>query len=802
MSPSAAERVATLRHLIDEANHQYFVLDDASIPDVEYDRLMRELQRLEVDHPELQSVDSPTQRVGAGPSRGFAEVRHDLPMLSLANAFSEDEVADFVRRIGKEIGDQAPSFSVEPKLDGLAISLRYENGVLVRAATRGDGEFGEDVTTNVQTIRAIPLRLRGEAPALLEVRGEVYMPREGFERYNARARESGERVLANPRNGAAGSLRQLDARITANRPLSFFAYAVGAIRGWSLPARHSQVLEALREFGLPVSPLNDRAVGASGLLAYFNSIAERRDALPYDIDGVVYKLDDLQLQEDLGFVSRAPRWAIAHKYPAQEQLTTVQAIDVQVGRTGAITPVARLTPVHVAGVMVTNATLHNADQIERLDVRVGDTVMIRRAGDVIPEVVRVQLEMRPDGTAPWTMPADCPECGSAVVRSEGESVARCSGGLFCPAQRKEAVRHFASRRAMDIEGLGDRICEDLVDLGYVTTVADLYRLDLSMLQEMRQRAHARDGTTPESHKQGKQTSLWAENLLAAIDARRRCRLDRLLFALGILQIGEETAKSLARSLGSLVDVRRADSLLLLSVPDVGPKVASSVSAFFAEPHNREVIAGLLDAGLNVESQPPDAAFAASLDLPGLLRAAKSLGAPLLGVGETSIKRLGERFRTLAALIDAVPVDASDVADSDARAESDAEAQVRSLLDDPEWGARILAASAHAAELQAAAPEQAGERPLEGKTVVLTGTLEAMTRDEAKGRLEALGAKVSGSVSAKTHVVVAGASAGSKLERANALGIDVWNEAQLLDFLARQEATASAAPDADADPRAV
>jgi DNA ligase (NAD+) len=693
-------------------------------------------------------------------------------MLSLGNAFSEAEVREFVARIERETDEPEPEFSVEPKLDGLAISLRYEDGVFVRGATRGDGAVGEDVSANLRTVRAIPLRLRGQAPAVLEVRGEVYMSHADFERYNAWAREQGDKVLANPRNGAAGSLRQLDPSVTARRGLSFFAYSLGAIEGWEPPPRHSEILAALREFGFPVCPLNDVARGADGLLAYFARIGAQRDALPYDIDGVVYKLDRLDQQRLLGFVSRAPRWAIAHKYPAQEELTTVEAIDVQVGRTGAITPVARLAPVQVAGVTVTNATLHNADQIERLDVRVGDTVIVRRAGDVIPEVVKVVLERRPGATVPWRLPEACPECGSRVVRPEGEAVARCSGGLFCPAQRKEALRHFASRRAMDIEGLGERLCDDLVELGFVANVADLYRLDVAALQTMRAKAHERDGTTPETLKAGKVASRWAENLVAAIDARRSVKLERLLFALGILQIGEETAKALARAFGSLDRIRRADALLLLAVPDVGPKVAASVAAFFAQPHNEEVIQALLAQGMQVESRAPDPAFAAGLSLSVLLRAAKALGAPLDGVGETSLQRVGERFADLDALAAANGFDA----------DSSAIAALQALLQDPHWGPRLRSAEALQREILAAAPEAGETLPLAGQTIVLTGTLATMTRDEAKARLEALGAKVAGSVSKKTAFVVVGESAGSKLDKANELGVPVWDEAQLLAFL--------------------
>lgn len=696
-----AERVAELRRLIEDANYHYHVLDDPRIPDIEYDRLLRELEELEAVHPELVTEDSPTQRIGGAAQRVFAEVRHELPMLSLQNAFENPkeetpekrykEIFDFVSRIVKTTGDAQPQFSVEPKLDGLAISLRYENGAFVRGATRGDGIKGEDVTANLRTVRAIPKRLRGEKfPAVLEVRGEVFMPRAAFEAFNEKARARGDKPMANPRNGAAGSLRQLDPKITASRPLSFYAYALGVVEGWAPAPRHSAMLQQLRDFGLPVCPEVTTAIGAEGLLAYFERIGGKRDKLPYDIDGVVYKLDRFDQQNTMGYVSRAPRWAIAHKYPAQEQLTTVEAIDVQVGRTGAITPVARLTPVNVAGVVVTNATLHNADQIARLDVRVGDTVIVRRAGDVIPEVVRVIENERPldakgePKTPAFVMPALCPVCGSAVVREEGEVVARCSGGLYCAAQRAQALIHFASRRAMDIDGLGDRIIEDLVDLGYVHSVADLYRLRLEDFLGMRRRADERDGTVPETVRNGKVASKWAENLIAGIAASKDTTLERLLFALGIRDVGESTARTLAKFFGALDPLMASDETALLEVPDVGPIVAKRIVGFFHEPHNRQVIAALREAGVH-------------------------------------------------------------------------------------W--------------KEASPQRSATGPLAGKTVVLTGALSAMSRDEAGDRLEALGAKVAGSVSKKTSFVVAGEAAGSKLDKARELGIEVWDEPRLLAFLA-------------------
>lgn len=694
-STKAATRIAELRRRLGDANHRYYVLDDPAIPDAEYDRLLRELETIEAEYPQLHDPNSPTARVGSAPGGKFAQVNHAVPMLSLGNAFSDDEVRDFVVRIGKETGDADPAFSVEPKLDGLAISLRYEDGQLMRGATRGDGATGEDVTANLRTIRTIPLRLRGEAPPVLEVRGEVYMPRAAFERYNAWAREHGEKTLANPRNGAAGSLRQLDPRITAQRSLAFYAYAVGEVAfdsdgGSTLPPTHSQTLSWLRELGFPVSPQVDVTRGVDGLLAYFQRIGECRNTLPYDIDGVVYKLDRYDQQRAMGFVSRAPRWALAHKYPAQEETTTVQSIEVNVGRTGAVTPWVQMTPVQVGGVVVSRATLHNADQVARLDVRVGDSIIVRRAGDVIPEVVRVIEESRPRDKRgkplhpPYQLPTVCPDCGSAVQREEGEVIARCSGGLVCPAQRKQGLFHFASRRAMDIDGLGERFIEGLVDLGYVSSVADLYTMTVDDFVAMKQRADALSDAIPQTVKAGKIATRWAENLVAAIDTSRNTTLERLLLALGIRDVGQSTAKMLARHFGALDSIMNADEAALTSVSDVGPIVAAHIAHFFAEPHNREVIAALRSAGV----QWPEGA-----------------------------------------------------------------------------------------------PQRASDGPLAGQSVVLTGGLIWMSRDEAGAKLEALGAKISGSVSKKTSFVVAGEAAGSKLAKAQALGLEIWDEERLIEFLA-------------------
>ncbi len=704
----AGKRVAKLRQRLDDANHRYHVLDDPDIPDADYDRLLRELEALEAAYPQLRDPNSPTARVGNAPSARFATVQHKVPMLSLANAFSDAEIGEFVARISKETGDDTPAFSVEPKLDGLAISLRYEDGVFVRGATRGDGETGEDVSVNLRTIKSIPLRLRGKAPEVIEVRGEVVMPKAAFERYNAWAREHGAKMLANPRNGAAGSLRQLDPRITAQRPLAFYAYALGEVGfgkddfgkgAGAIPPTHAKTLAWLRELGFPVSAEVATAHGVKGLLQYYTAIGERRQALPYDIDGVVYKLDRYDQQRAMGFVSRAPRWALAHKYPAQEEATTVEAIQVNVGRTGAVTPWVQLAPVQVGGVVVSRATLHNADQVARLDVRVGDSVIVRRAGDVIPEVVRVIQERRPLDKRgkplhpPYRLPTLCPDCGSAVEREEGEVVARCTGGLVCPAQRKQALLHFSSRRAMDIEGLGERFIDALVEFRYVRSVAELYRLTLDGFLEMKRRADERDGTTP-AHvnksgvKAGKIATRWAENLVAAIDASRSTTLERVLYALGIRDVGEATAKTLARHFGALDPLMQADEAMLATVPDIGPIVAARIAHFFAEPHNREVIAALRTNGLH-------------------------------------------------------------------------------------W--------------PEGAPQRASEGPLAGQSVVLTGGLAAMSRDAAGARLEALGAKVSGSVSKKTSFVVAGEAAGSKLAKAQELGLEIWDEVRLLEFLAEHSA---------------
>jgi DNA ligase (NAD+) len=670
------QRTLELRALIDEANYRYYVLDAPTLPDSEYDRLLRALQDLEELHPELITPDSPTQRVGAGPLKVFAQIVHTVPMLSLNNAFSEAEVVAFDRRAREGLGreEEPLEYAVEPKFDGLAITLRYEDGLFTGGATRGDGTTGEDVSANLRTVRAIPMRLAGaDVPRLLEVRGEVLMLRKDFERLNDQARARGDKTFANPRNAAAGSLRQLDSRITAQRRLSFFAYGVGQVEGMAaLPATHSGIMDWLAGLHFPVASQRGTATGVTGLMAFFDELGASREKLPYDIDGAVYKVNRLADQETLGFVARAPRFALAHKYPAQEELTTVEAIDVQVGRTGALTPVARLKPVFVGGVTVTNATLHNEDEVRRKDVRVGDTVIVRRAGDVIPEVVGVVLERRPLKNLvmpkfdPFEMRKTCPECGAPVLRLEGEAAARCTNGLACPAQRKQAVIHFASRRAMDIEGLGDKLVEQLVDKGLVATPADLYGLSQEQVAGLERMAEKS-----------------AANLIAAIETSRGRTLARFVFALGIRHVGEQTAKDLARYFGALDALMNADEYALLAVPDVGPVVAASIVAFFREPHNRAVIESL--------------------------RAA--------------------------------------------RAWQDGEAR------------------------PAAIPG-----PLNGKTLVLTGTLPSLSRDQAKALVEAAGGKAAGSVSRKTDYVVAGTEAGSKLTKAQELGITVLDEEGLIKLL--------------------
>jgi DNA ligase (NAD+) len=661
------KRAAALRAELERHNAAYYLEDAPTIPDAEYDKLFRELVDLETAHPELATPDSPTQRVGATPATALATVTHKLPMLSLNNALSDDEVAAFDRRVREGVEAESVEYAVEPKFDGLAINLSYRDGVFEQGATRGDGYTGEDVTANLRTIKAIPLRLKGRPHGLLEVRGEVLMLKRDFDRLNERQRAAGEKEFVNPRNAAAGSLRQLDSRITAKRTLHFFAYGLGATEGFKLPATHSQLLDVFAGYGLPVT--SDRGVvsGVDGLFKYFKSIGNKRAALSYQIDGVVYKVNRVDLQEILGFVSRAPRFAIAHKFPAEEAITKVLDIEVQVGRTGALTPVARLQPVFVGGVTVTNATLHNDDELKRKDIRIGDTVTVRRAGDVIPEVVSVVQEKRPADARLFHMPEKCPVCGSKVVREEGEAIARCSGELVCRAQRQGAILHFASRRAMDIEGLGDKLVEQLIASNTITNAADIYKLGLAAVADL--------------ERMGEKS---AQNLLNSLEKSKETTLSRFIYALGIRNVGETTAKDLARHFGKFDALKDADVARLQQVPDVGPVVAQSIAQFFAEPHNREVIEQLRSEGVHWPEHEPVAAASAG--------------------------------------------------------------------------------------------------PLTGKTFVLTGTLPSLSREDAKAQIEAAGGKVSGSVSKKTHYVVAGAEAGSKLAKAEELGLTILDEAQLRKLL--------------------
>ena len=678
-----ATRALALRELLNTYGHQYYVLDATSVPDSEYDRLFRELQLLEAAHPELLTTDSPTQRVGGKPLDVFTSVRHAIPMLSIRS--ETDTTASgaehFDERIRKELGldisDELVEYVAELKFDGLAMSLRYEDHVLVQAATRGDGEWGEDVTQNIRTIGQIPLRLPADAPKLLEVRGEVYMARADFEALNDRQRtriaagEKNEKTFVNPRNAAAGAVRQLDSTIAAQRPLSFFAYGLGDItpqsEGGIVFSSHFDFLLQLKKWGFPVAKQTQCVKGAAGLVQFHQAIAQERDGLPFDIDGVVYKVNSLEAQQRLGFVTREPRWAVAHKYPAQEELTTVQAIEVQVGRTGKLTPVAKLAPVFVGGVTVTNATLHNEDEARRKDVRVGDTVIVRRAGDVIPEVVSVVFEKRMQDAQLFTMPSHCPVCSSLAVREEGEADYRCTGGLFCSAQRKQAVLHFAHRRAVEIEDLGDKLVEQLVDAGIVNTLPDLYKLGLTALSQLDRMAEKS-----------------AANVLAGIEKSKSTTLPKFLFGLGIRHVGEATAKELSRHFGTLDAIMDATLDQLLQVSDVGPTVAQSIRTFFDQAHNREVVEQLKACGVH-------------------------------------------------------------------------------------WKEGVASAGA--------------SLPLTGQTFVLTGTLQTMGRDEAQAKLEMLGAKVSGSVSKKTHAVVAGAEAGSKLEKAQSLGVTVLDESAFQELLA-------------------
>lgn len=784
---TAAERILALRAELDAHNYRYYVLDEPVVPDAEYDRLFRELQALEAEHPELVTPESPTQRVSGAALAAFGEVRHEVPMLSLGNAFEEQDLRDFDRRVREGLGDLLPGgdlfgngpeveYTCEPKLDGLAVSLLYENGVLVRGATRGDGSTGEDISSNVRTIRNVPLKLQGEGwPAVLEVRGEVFMSKAGFDALNARNLELGAKTFANPRNAAAGSLRQLDAKITASRPLEFCTYGFGRVEG-ELPDNQFAILQALKGWGLPISRELKLVKGAQGCLDYYREIGERRDGLAYEIDGVVYKLNNLAWQRELGFRAREPRWALAHKFPAREELTELLDVEFQVGRTGAVTPVARLKPVQVAGVTVSNATLHNMDEVARLDLRVGDTVVIRRAGDVIPQVMQVVLERRPADARPVHIPEQCPVCGSAVERTqlikrgkgketttEG-AIYRCVGRLACGAQLKQAIIHFASRRAMDIDGLGDKIVEQLVDTGLVASPADLFTLKYEQVVELEGFA-----------------DLSTRNLLGAIADSRKPALARFIYALGIPDVGEETAKLLARALGSLARIQQALPDVLTYLPDVGLEVAHEIHAFFADGHNQKVIADLLSRGVELQEESglsPE--FAACATFAGFIDKLN-----VSGIAATGAKNLAERAGNLDGLI-ALSRDWLDLSAMKGLNEK-AKQALREFFAVEE---NVLRAQAIETQLREFGMHWDSEKkaveglPLAGQTWVLTGTLEVMSREVAKEKLEALGAKVAGSVSARTHCVVAGPGAGSKLAKANELGVRVLDEEQFLAELAR------------------
>ncbi|STX41757.1 DNA ligase [Legionella donaldsonii] len=669
MNEDILNQIKTLRTRIRDYDYHYYVLDDPLVPDIEYDRCFKELQALESEYPHYVSADSPTQRIGGKPAGAFEPVLHQQPMRSLGNVFSTDELQAFMKRVSDrlEMDEKALLFTCEPKLDGLAVSLTYKNGVLDCAATRGDGAVGENITNNIRTIAAVPLKLLTEnPPELIEIRGEVYMPKAGFEAYNKKARAHGEKTFANPRNAAAGSLRQLNPAITASRPLAIYCYGIGGYepKNWSLPTSHFERLQWLQSLGFRVSAETKTVHGFAGCLAFYESMLERRASLPYEIDGVVYKIDDIELQEELGYVARAPRFACAHKFPASEEMTQIHAVDFQVGRTGALTPVARLNPVSVAGVTVSNATLHNMDEIKRKDIRIGDTVVVRRAGDVIPEVVSVVLEKRPEDTQLIQMPTHCPVCGAGVFREEGEAVARCTGGLFCKAQLQQMLWHFASRRAMAIDGLGEVLIEQLIDQEIVRDVADLYTLDLDTLANL--------------ERMGKKS---AENLLTAIEQSKQTTFARFLYALGIREVGEVSARVLATEFSDIESLKNATAEQLMALRDIGPIGAYHVVHFFAQSHNVEVINKLLAQGVHWPKEE------------------------------------------------------------------------RKQLD--------------------------VNHPFHGKTMVLTGTLTSMGREDAKARLLAVGAKVAGSVSTKTDFVVAGSEAGSKLDKAQALGVKVLDEDEFL-----------------------
>lgn len=668
MDEKIKAEIATLREQINDHNYRYYVLDDPLISDAEYDHLFLRLKKLESEHPQLITTDSPTQRVGAAPLKEFAEVAHQVPMLSLDNAFTQDDIVAFDKRIQDRLHVHSEiEYCCEPKMDGLAINLRYVNGKLKQAATRGDGATGEDVTENIKTIQMIPLQLRGhDFPRVLDVRGEVFMSKKGFQKLNQQAEKKGEKIFANPRNAAAGSLRQLDSRITASRPLEIYCYGVGAVEGFTLPHKQSELIKCLAKWGLRVSPLIEVKQGAAGCLQYYEQIGRKREQLPYEIDGVVYKVNSMQEQEKLGFVTRSPRWATAHKFPAEEVHTIIESVEFQVGRTGAITPVARLKPVFVHGVTVSNATLHNMDEITRKDIHIGDTAIVRRAGDVIPEIVGIIPAKRPHDAKKIHLPKRCPVCQSEIELVEGEAIARCTGGLICLAQQKEAIKHFAARRAMDIEGLGDKIVDQLVDTKLISNVSDIYQLKQAELADL--------------ERMGEKS---AQNLLEQIEKSKHTTFARFLFALGIREVGEATAKALAIHFRNIPALQAATEDELQCVPDIGPIVAAHIAHFFHEKHNRDIIQKLLHFGVRWEE----------------VKESKHL-------------------------------------------------------------------------------------PLMGKTFVITGTLSDMSRDEAKDQLEKLGAKVAGSVSAKTSYVVVGDDPGSKYDKAKELGVTILDDAAFKEFLGK------------------
>lgn len=780
-------RIAELCDELDEYNYCYHVLDKPKVPDSEYDRLMLELKELESSHPEMISTHSPTQRVGADPLPAFTQVKHEIPMLSLGNAFDESDIYEFDRRVNELLDLPADDlfarreveYSCETKLDGLAVSLLYVDGILVRGATRGNGAVGEDISVNVRTVRNVPFKLRKKGwPRVLEVRGEVVMPKDGFERLNASQIASGGKAFANPRNAAAGSLRQLDSKVTANRPLKFYCYGVGQVQG-SLPDTHSGVLKKIKAWGVPISPELKVVKGISDCLDFYKSIGSRRAALPYDIDGVVIKVNDLAFQRELGFRAREPRWAIAYKFPATEVMATVRDVQFQVGRTGAVTPVARLDPVSVGGVTVSNVTLHNMDEIARLDLMIGDKVIVRRAGDVIPQVVQVVIDHRASDVRPVHIPQNCPICGSHVERtklvkrskgketvSEG-AVYRCVGRLACGAQLKQAIIHFVSRRAMDIDGLGDKTIEQLVDEKLIGSPADLYKLKYEQIIDL-------EGFADVSSKK----------LIAAIENSKTPTLARFIYALGIPDVGEETAKVLARSLASLERVQQALPEVLTYLPDVGLEVAHEIHSFFEDSHNRQVIGALLspdECALALQDQGElSAEFAASTTLGGLL---DKLHVPSVGPG--GAQKLADKFGSLEGVIRADWLDMRQ-----ALPEKQAKA-VREFFDNEENARRALAIEQ---QLKDFGMHWQSEKkvveglPEVGHTWVLTGSLELMSRDVAKEKLESLGAKVAGSVSAKTHCVVAGPGAGSKLAKASELGVKVLDEEAFVAFLASHNIT--------------